>query len=445
MAELPENRQLVIFGAGIHSVPLLSRLEESGIAVSAFCDNDRVKWGGQYCGKPILAPEKLIAGKDVYYVLTGADCYSKEIEETLAAGGFPPEHIVSQRDSVSVNLVLPKETVGNGDGLKEFSFKKPKAHVSENPLVTIRMVLYKEPLFYAKRAIESILAQTFPDFRLVIIENGAANEMHDLVSFYASADQRIERVIMKENQIIYDTKYDTKYYCKIDGDDYYEPSFLERAVGAAELNNAEIVAVDSMWYEEGAPDRVRYTTSFGTENIVLRTPAEIADGTIKHLQMFASKWAKLMRTSLYYTKENTISDSIVEYLQDADAVVLIPDTLHYWTQRRKSFTHGSGFLRLRATNASLFSSWEKLCGFLTEMAKDCGVYDKYNAVIIKQDFLTHVRRTILPYLKARSAAYPEAAADLVDEMLKSDRLMKGLSGLAEYGQFHDELMALAKR
>ena len=67
----------------------------------------------------------------------------------------------------------------------------------KNPLVSIIVPVYKAEQ-WLHRCIDSILAQTMPDFELLLINDGSPDKSGEICDEYAAKDSRI-RVFHKEN------------------------------------------------------------------------------------------------------------------------------------------------------------------------------------------------------------------------------------------------------
>jgi glycosyltransferase involved in cell wall biosynthesis len=82
---------------------------------------------------------------------------------------------------------------------------------------------------FLSKAVESILAQTFPDWELIIVDDGSTDNTSDVIDSFN--DQRIryiyqqnaERSTARNNGIIHAKG---KYICFLDSDDYYLPNHL---------------------------------------------------------------------------------------------------------------------------------------------------------------------------------------------------------------------------
>ena len=95
---------------------------------------------------------------------------------------------------------------------------------------------------YIHRCVESILAQTFDDFELILVDDGSEDHSGDICDDYALSDRRI-KVFHQENKgqatarnFALDWVYqnsDSSWLCFIDSDDWVNPVYLEALLNAA--------------------------------------------------------------------------------------------------------------------------------------------------------------------------------------------------------------------
>lgn len=87
-----------------------------------------------------------------------------------------------------------------------------------------------------ERAIESILNQTYEEFVYYILDNGSTDGTRDIIKRYAEQDKRIvpfycdTNFDMEDNFDFWNLYYvlrEKDYYCMLDADDAYAPTFLE--------------------------------------------------------------------------------------------------------------------------------------------------------------------------------------------------------------------------
>lgn len=107
------------------------------------------------------------------------------------------------------------------------------------PLVSIITPVFRTPGPYLKRMIDSVLAQTYPRFELVIVNvSGACNEVDDVLLPYvtgADADARVRLIATPNRSIAENTNVGINvargaYVCFVDHDDFIEPDALYRYV-----------------------------------------------------------------------------------------------------------------------------------------------------------------------------------------------------------------------
>ena len=119
---------------------------------------------------------------------------------------------------------------------KFFGLLREQKMVRTEPLVTVEMVTYNTERFIAK-AIESVLAQTYQNFELLIVDDGSTDNTSQLIASYS--DDRM-RYIYKEhenfasgmNRAIAEAK--GEYILGVDSDDFIEPDYIEKMIAYAQ-------------------------------------------------------------------------------------------------------------------------------------------------------------------------------------------------------------------
>ena len=129
----------------------------------------------------------------------------------------------------------------------------------QQPIISVIMATYNEPLSYLKLAIESILNQTFKDFEFIIIlDNPNNQEIENLIKQYQQKDNRI--VFLKNeknlwlatslNRWIEIAKW--KYIARMDADDISEKNRFEEQIKYFQENDNDILftwtkLIDENW------------------------------------------------------------------------------------------------------------------------------------------------------------------------------------------------------
>ena len=109
---------------------------------------------------------------------------------------------------------------------------------------------------YLHKCIDSILAQTFQDFQLILVDDGSPDKSGKICDDYAVKDSRIE-VIHKQNGGVMSARKcgilsaRGLYSIQIDPDDWVEPSLLEDLFQEAIQEKADMVICDFVEHYEG--------------------------------------------------------------------------------------------------------------------------------------------------------------------------------------------------
>lgn len=115
------------------------------------------------------------------------------------------------------------------------------------PLVTVSMPAFNSERYIAE-AIESILAQTYKNFELIIVDDGSTDLTREIVERYS--DPRIIKIFSDQNRGLITTRNliasiaKGKYLALLDADDRAFPERLQLQVDFLESNAADICGAD---------------------------------------------------------------------------------------------------------------------------------------------------------------------------------------------------------
>lgn len=122
----------------------------------------------------------------------------------------------------------------------------------ECPEVSIIVPVYNLEL-YIEKCIKSILAQTFTNYELIIVNDGSTDTTYEICKKYAALDKRI-KLIMQENLGVVMARRNGielasgKYVTFIDGDDWVEPEMLQTMVSG--MADSDMVCCGAVWEEK---------------------------------------------------------------------------------------------------------------------------------------------------------------------------------------------------
>jgi len=104
-----------------------------------------------------------------------------------------------------------------------------------NNTVTVLIPTYKRPV-KLKQAIESVLAQTYTDLKVIVCDNASGDETAEVVNAIMQADSRVEyfqhaeNIGMNANFNFAISRVDTPFFTMLTDDDYQLPNYLQDAM-----------------------------------------------------------------------------------------------------------------------------------------------------------------------------------------------------------------------
>lgn len=168
---------------------------------------------------------------------------------------------------------------------------------------------------YIRECIDSILAQTYPDFELILVDDGSPDNCGRICDEYAEKDVRI-KVIHKENGGLTSARNAGLSVAKgdwimhVDGDDWIEPDMIESLIEAAKATEADLVFGDFMKYGPYAGYYKLPTWSIDKKDSMSRYIA----------YMMTTIWGSIAKRSLY-TEHCLKSPDGVSYCEDFHLIV----------------------------------------------------------------------------------------------------------------------------
>ena len=161
-------------------------------------------------------------------------------------------------------------------------------------LVSIIVPVYKAEK-YIHQCIDSLLAQTYRNIEVILVDDGSPDHCGKICDEYAAKDSRV-KVIHQQNggvSVARQTGIDHatgEYSIHADPDDWVELNMIEELVAKAVANNADMVICD--FYRESKSDRIHVCQNPGNDlsaSAVLRK--------ILSQQLHGSCWNKLVNRS----------------------------------------------------------------------------------------------------------------------------------------------------
>lgn len=152
---------------------------------------------------------------------------------------------------------------------------------------------------YLPKCISSILAQTFRDFELILVNDGTQDGSLAIMEQFAAQDSRI-RIVNKQNGGLSDARNAGMavavgtYISFVDSDDSVEPTMLERCVQKLHETDADMVIFDVyQYYQETGRKEIIRNVYDGSSTYSLKTNPEMMT------RILNAAWNKMYRLSLF--------------------------------------------------------------------------------------------------------------------------------------------------
>ena len=191
-----------------------------------------------------------------------------------------------------------------------------------------------------RRCVDSLLAQTFADFELILVDDGSPDNCGVICDEYAQKDPRI-RVIHQENQSLSVARNVGVAAAKcelisfVDSDDAVHPRLLELLYGALQSTGAVMAASDALECEDMG-DFLSQERGHAPVEFHEIDEAELVE-LYKRPYIPWTAWAKLIPRSILqkypFEKGRTNQDNAVagKWLFEAGRVAVVPEKLYfYW-------------------------------------------------------------------------------------------------------------------
>ena len=218
------------------------------------------------------------------------------------------------------------------------------------PLLSIIVPVYKVEN-YLPKCIDSILAQTFTDFELILVDDGSPDDCPALCDAAAEKDARV-RVIHQKNGGLSAARNAGLDAARgawigfVDSDDYIAPEMYEVLYQAVQSTGADLALCDYAEVDEAGTPCPPMHVSLSEGELTGQELLKRASGLMVQLA-----WNKLYRraifTQLRYPEGKLNEDLflIPEVCLQIQKAVVVPKALYYYVQRGGSIMSGNKTLR----------------------------------------------------------------------------------------------------
>ena len=290
------------------------------------------------------------------------------------------------------------------------------------PLVSIILPVYNAQS-HLERCIGSILAQTYRDLELIILNDGSKDQSLPVCEAFRAKDSRI-LLVDKDNSGVSDTRNlglklaGGKYIQFVDSDDHIAPDYTQNLVTAAEQNHADLViAPYKMVIPAGVskPEQVLEKLQDDLGVMSVARPPEVREygflpAGIYNKDTFALRlmdkpasyfysvlWNKLYRRDILtgndirFTSELRWAEDLVfnmQYIQYAQTFVSIATPGYFYVQNPQSICH------TQINPATLVQNKVQTFRYYKDLYTRLGMYEEVRPQLYK--FLVDITESTYP-------------------------------------------------
>lgn len=255
--------------------------------------------------------------------------------------------------------------------------------MNQNPEISIIVPVYNMEK-YLSQCVESIMAQTFTEWELLLVDDGSKDNSGTMCDEWAKRDERI-KVIHKENSGQADSRNMAlqiakgRYIGFADSDDWTEPTMYATMLSTAKQHDADIV-ICGYWDEYTNKSKV-----YNDDNdIVEYTRDEALERLIYDNEIRSYLWDKLFKREVLtdeMPKGMIFEDYAImpRWFANAQKIVSVHVPLYHYRQRRGSTIYSDP----AKTRYMFFRAEQMRCKFLIEKSIMPGRAEEWQAYLCK--------------------------------------------------------------
>lgn len=279
-------------------------------------------------------------------------------------------------------------------------------------MVYIKTIAYNAEQTIA-RAIESIINQTYVEWRLYILDNGSNDNTGEIIKQYALKDLRIVPFFAEVNydgQInkeLWNLEYNIEnddYFAILDADDEYDVEFLHRTIECIEKNNADMVICGTVM--RNIEDNTILQKRLFEKELVIENKEHYNQNFIEMYPHLCAVWAKLYRGKVAKKRYSRFNGpekfayaygsdtlNVFECIKECERIVVLNEILHTYYVGKKTISNQWIEGRMQCAR----QIYDRTQQFLQEKA---GLISEDNQSFIKGIFMNNAVGSIDVLLKS---------------------------------------------
>lgn len=210
---------------------------------------------------------------------------------------------------------------------------------------------------YIEECIESVIAQTYSDWELILVDDGSTDKSSQICDEYANKDSRIKVLHVKNGgaykaRLIANDYIEGGYTLGLDSDDMYAPNCLEIIEMAREKTDADMIVFGRSDFE--CDTNISRQIKFIYESGKVYTREEMLENALlftDHALWNKAVKSEIYKTVAYITEEYRLSMSldymqVVPLLCGINNAYAIDENLYIYRIREDSLSHNYKFVNI---------------------------------------------------------------------------------------------------
>ena len=222
-------------------------------------------------------------------------------------------------------------------------------------MISIIVPIYKVEK-YIRQCVESIIAQSYRDLEIILVDDGSPDNCSKICDEYALKDERI-KVIHKENGGLISARQaglnaaTGEYVCFVDGDDWLDSEMYTKIAHAIEETEADCVITQFYYAYENKNVKSEYKLSkplYLREEIEKEIfPTILFDGVFYRFGIYPCCWTKVFKREILLKhlpevdKRIRMGEDIAftyPCIFECSSIAFIDEPLYYYRQNPESMT-----------------------------------------------------------------------------------------------------------
>lgn len=235
----------------------------------------------------------------------------------------------------------------------------------KQPLISIIIPVYNVEK-YLPECLDSLLAQTYPNFELICVNDGSPDGSQNILEQYARKDSRV-RVFCRENGGVSSARNFGleqawgEYIGFVDPDDLVKPDYLERMYQVAAEGNPLVVCEFEKFWDENTPEIDEKTPQKSERRVICVENSQYSSGSgAVCCQCWRTLYRKELLCNEWFREDIHIGEDTIFFLNaflKAGRYILLEEKLYFYRLRKES-AYRQTFSEKKLTE---IQAWKIIC------------------------------------------------------------------------------------